>query len=358
MMPPVRSPVPPVPDGSVPGVVSAAVRGVGLVARGVVVVTAAGGDDRPEERHRQADDRAPADEVTTIDAAFGVRLDQVELLWADRARARSKGFQSMLSPLFRLAGARAGLHPGRPNPNGGLPHGQPPFPVRVYRKWHHGGHGSVRGRPGAEGGRRPRRVPTRSPSSWPNGARARRSSSSTSRPSPTATSTASRRPSPPLSPLGTSRRPSSGTWCRPPNRTRRRSTRRPNWCGRGRGDRDRHRRRQRRSTPPSRPRSSAPATIGVEPYRSCANPLPGHRPMIAIPTTAGTGAEVTRTCIVTDRDGRKVWTWGDEMLPDLVVLDPASTVTMPARSHGRHRPRRVRARPRGVQRAASQHGRS
>jgi alcohol dehydrogenase class IV len=51
--------------------------------------------------------------------------------------------------------------------------------------------------------------------------------------------------------------------------------------------------------------------------------------MIAIPTTAGTGAEVTRTCIVTDRDGRKVWTWGDALLPDLVVLDPASTVTMP-----------------------------
>ena len=69
--------------------------------------------------------------------------------------------------------------------------------------------------------------------------------------------------------------------------------------------------------------------MGVEHYALGANPLPGHRPMIAIPTTAGTGAEVTRTCIVTDRDGRKVWTWGDELLPDLVVLDPASTVTMP-----------------------------
>jgi alcohol dehydrogenase class IV len=73
----------------------------------------------------------------------------------------------------------------------------------------------------------------------------------------------------------------------------------------------------------------ATAPMGVEHYALGANPLPGHRPMIAIPTTAGTGAEVTRTCIVTDRDGRKVWTWGDELLPDLVVLDPASTVTMP-----------------------------
>jgi alcohol dehydrogenase class IV len=68
---------------------------------------------------------------------------------------------------------------------------------------------------------------------------------------------------------------------------------------------------------------------GVEPYLLCATPLPGRRPIIAIPTTSGTGAEVTRTCIVSDRSGRKVWTWGDEMLPDLVVLDPTATVTMP-----------------------------
>ena len=74
----------------------------------------------------------------------------------------------------------------------------------------------------------------------------------------------------------------------------------------------------------------ATAAMGVEHYALGANPLPGHRLMIAIPTTAGTGAEVTRTCIVTDRDGRKVWTWGDELLPDLVVLDPISTVTMPS----------------------------
>jgi alcohol dehydrogenase class IV len=74
----------------------------------------------------------------------------------------------------------------------------------------------------------------------------------------------------------------------------------------------------------------AAAPMGVEHYALAVNPLPGHRPMVAIPTTAGTGAEVTRTCIVTDRAGRKVWTWGDELLPDLVVLDPVSTVTMPA----------------------------
>jgi alcohol dehydrogenase len=70
-------------------------------------------------------------------------------------------------------------------------------------------------------------------------------------------------------------------------------------------------------------------STGVEPYLLCANPLPGRRPIVAIPTTSGTGAEVTRTCIVSDRLGRKMWTWGDEMLPDLVVLDPTAAATMP-----------------------------
>jgi alcohol dehydrogenase len=69
---------------------------------------------------------------------------------------------------------------------------------------------------------------------------------------------------------------------------------------------------------------------GIEHYLLCANPFMGRRPIIAIPTTSGTGAEVTRTCIVSDTDGRKLWTWGDEMLPDLVILDPNVTTTMPA----------------------------
>jgi alcohol dehydrogenase len=69
---------------------------------------------------------------------------------------------------------------------------------------------------------------------------------------------------------------------------------------------------------------------GIEHYLLCANPFTGRRPIIAIPTTSGTGAEVTRTCIVSDTDGRKLWTWGDEMLPDLVILDPSVTITMPA----------------------------
>ena len=67
----------------------------------------------------------------------------------------------------------------------------------------------------------------------------------------------------------------------------------------------------------------------IEHYLLCANPWYGRRPIIAIPTTSGTGSEVTRTCIVTNAEGRKMWTWGDELLPDIVILDPVATVSMP-----------------------------
>lgn len=69
---------------------------------------------------------------------------------------------------------------------------------------------------------------------------------------------------------------------------------------------------------------------GIEHYALGARPLPGRRPIVAVPTTAGTGSEVTRTCIFTDSGGRKVWAWGDELLPDLVLLDPLATATMPS----------------------------
>ena len=49
-----------------------------------------------------------------------------------------------------------------------------------------------------------------------------------------------------------------------------------------------------------------------------------------IPTTAGTGSEVTRTAVFTTRKGNKVWAWGHELLPDLALLDPCLTVSLPA----------------------------
>ncbi len=69
----------------------------------------------------------------------------------------------------------------------------------------------------------------------------------------------------------------------------------------------------------------------AEAYALCARPFkkPG-LVRIMIPTTAGTGTEVTRTATFTNQDGHKVWTWGQELVPDLVILDPSLTVSLPA----------------------------
>ena len=68
----------------------------------------------------------------------------------------------------------------------------------------------------------------------------------------------------------------------------------------------------------------------MEDYLLCANPYAGKCPSIMIPTTSGTGSEVTRTCVLSNAEGRKLWAWGEELTPDLVVLEPALTATLPA----------------------------
>jgi alcohol dehydrogenase class IV len=69
---------------------------------------------------------------------------------------------------------------------------------------------------------------------------------------------------------------------------------------------------------------------GAESYQLCATPLPRDPlPLIAIPTTAGTGAEVTRTVIFSNGHHEKVWAWGDELKPRLALLDPELTVAVP-----------------------------
>jgi alcohol dehydrogenase class IV len=69
----------------------------------------------------------------------------------------------------------------------------------------------------------------------------------------------------------------------------------------------------------------------AEAYALCARPFkkPG-LVRIMIPTTAGTGTEVTRTATFTNHAGHKVWAWGQELVPDLVILDPGLTVSLPA----------------------------
>ncbi len=56
-------------------------------------------------------------------------------------------------------------------------------------------------------------------------------------------------------------------------------------------------------------------------------PLP---PMIAIPTTAGTGSEVGRCSVITDPEkGRKIMVCHPLMMPALAILDPELTIGLP-----------------------------
>jgi len=56
-------------------------------------------------------------------------------------------------------------------------------------------------------------------------------------------------------------------------------------------------------------------------------PLP---PMIALPTTAGTGSEVGRSAVATMREtGRKTVFFSPLLLPNVAILDPLLTVSMP-----------------------------
>jgi alcohol dehydrogenase class IV len=71
--------------------------------------------------------------------------------------------------------------------------------------------------------------------------------------------------------------------------------------------------------------------VPAEAYALCARPFPKPRlKRIMIPTTTGTGSEVTRTAVFTTSKGNKVRAWGHELLPDLVLLDPCLAVSLPA----------------------------
>lgn len=51
-------------------------------------------------------------------------------------------------------------------------------------------------------------------------------------------------------------------------------------------------------------------------------------PIVALPTTSGAGAEVSRTAVVTEH-GRKSWAWDESLRPTTVILDPVLTLGMP-----------------------------
>jgi len=74
----------------------------------------------------------------------------------------------------------------------------------------------------------------------------------------------------------------------------------------------------------------APGSAPADAYALCAIPFPaGALPCVCVPTTSGTGSETTRTAVLTDAEGRKIWLWGDTMKPAVVVLDPLLTLGLP-----------------------------
>jgi alcohol dehydrogenase class IV len=53
-------------------------------------------------------------------------------------------------------------------------------------------------------------------------------------------------------------------------------------------------------------------------------------PFIAVPTTSGTGAQVTRNAVINSRNNMvKVSLRSPKMLPDIALIDPELTVSMP-----------------------------
>jgi 4-hydroxybutyrate dehydrogenase len=58
---------------------------------------------------------------------------------------------------------------------------------------------------------------------------------------------------------------------------------------------------------------------------------PGVAPMIAIPTTAGTGSEVGRAAVIVMADGHKRAVVSPHLLPRLAICDPELTVSLPPR---------------------------
>ncbi|HZS85125.1 MAG TPA: iron-containing alcohol dehydrogenase [Stellaceae bacterium] len=75
----------------------------------------------------------------------------------------------------------------------------------------------------------------------------------------------------------------------------------------------------------------ATAAESVEHYQFCRNPLPARGlPVIAVPTTAGTGSETTTTAVFTNAAGKKAWAWGAELRSTLAILDPTLSLSLPA----------------------------
>ena len=66
----------------------------------------------------------------------------------------------------------------------------------------------------------------------------------------------------------------------------------------------------------------------VSDYVAGARPFSATLPVVAVPTTSGSGAEVSRTAVVSSPT-TKTWAWDPLLRPAHVVLDPLLTASMP-----------------------------
>lgn len=69
----------------------------------------------------------------------------------------------------------------------------------------------------------------------------------------------------------------------------------------------------------------------VSDFRLAAQPLPEKAvKIVCVPTTAGTGSEMTGISVISDTAKTKFWFWGAPLEADLALLDPELTVGLPA----------------------------
>jgi alcohol dehydrogenase class IV len=68
----------------------------------------------------------------------------------------------------------------------------------------------------------------------------------------------------------------------------------------------------------------------VSAFRLAAEPLPEKTvPIVCVPTTAGTGSEMTGISVISDAAKTKFWFWGAPLEADLALLDPELTIGLP-----------------------------
>ncbi len=68
----------------------------------------------------------------------------------------------------------------------------------------------------------------------------------------------------------------------------------------------------------------------VSAFRLAAEPMPERSvAIVCVPTTAGTGSEMTGISVISDAAKTKFWFWGAPLEADLAILDPELTVGLP-----------------------------